>query len=197
MVKTIILSSLFLLISLCAYPNIQSDNSDDVICAQYECKAEFAVDIATSFEGIKEVGKNRGFTNKPFERLMLGVGWYPGAPWCAFALQLVYKLAGITTPITGWSPTAYNRKHVIYTDGRLREPIKPGDAGTLSYNKFKKNKSRYKGIGHAFIIKKTYGKSAVVTSEGNTDSDATREGNGFYQKIRPLQSNLHITRWDK
>lgn len=197
MVKTTLLSIMFLFISVFTYADIQSNNTDDITCAQYECKAQFAVDIATSFEGIKEVGNNRGFNNKAFERLMLGVGWYPGAPWCAFALQLVYKLAGLVTPITGFSPTAYNKKHVIYTDGKLREAIKPGDAGTLSYNKFKKDRRRYKGIGHAFIIKSMYGKSAVVTSEGNTDSDASREGNGFYQKIRPLQSNLHITRWDK
>jgi hypothetical protein len=196
MVKTIILSSLFLLISLCSYSNIQSNNSDDN-CVTYECKAEFAVDIATSFEGIKEVGNNRGFNNKTFERLMINVGWYPGAPWCAFALSLVYKLAGLVTPITGFSPSAYNKKHVIFDNGVLKESIKPGDAGTLSYNKYKRDRRRYKGIGHAFLIKSMYGKSAVVTSEGNTDSDASREGNGFYQKIRPLQSNLHITRWDK
>ena len=129
--------------------------------------------------------------------MMFTVGWYRGAAWCAFSLKLIYILVDIKNTITGFSPTAYNKKHVIYTDGKLREPIKPGDAGTLSYNKFKKDRNRYKGIGHAFIIKSTYGKSAVVTNEGNTDSDASREGNGFYQKIRPLQSNLHITRWDK
>jgi hypothetical protein len=196
MVKTFILSSLFFLISLFASADISRYNSNDTIIT-YKDKAELAVAISDSFVGIKEVGKNQAFDNKHFERMMFTVGWYRGAPWCAFVLQLIYTLVDIKNTITGWSPTAYNKKHIIYTDGKLREPIKPGDAGTLSYNKFKKDKSRYKGIGHAFIIKSTYGKSAVVTNEGNTDSDASREGNGFYQKIRPLQSNLHITRWDK
>lgn len=129
--------------------------------------------------------------------MMIGVGWYRSAPWCAFSLKLVYKLAGIKTTVTGWSPTAYNKRHVIFTDGKLYEPIKPGDSGTLSYKKYRNNKSRYKAIGHAFIIKKTIGNSAVVTGEGNTDGNGEREGNGYYEKIRPLNANIHITRWDK
>jgi len=36
-----------------------------------------------------------------------------------------------------------------------------------------------------------------VTGEGNTNGDGSREGNGFYEKIRPLNANIHITRWDK
>ena len=60
MVKTIVLSGLFFLISLCSYSNIQGDNSNGD-CVTYECKAEFAVDIATSFEGIKEVNKSYNF----------------------------------------------------------------------------------------------------------------------------------------
>jgi hypothetical protein len=59
------------------------------------------------------------------------------------------------------------------------------------------NPKRFKAIGHAFIIKKTVGNSAVVTGEGNTDGNGSREGNGFYEKIRPLNANIHITRWDK
>lgn len=194
MVKNFILSICLFLISICTYPNFQIHNNDSLT---YEHKAKVAVAVSQTFEGIKEVGNNQGFSSKSFEKMMKSVGWYSGAAWCAFSLKLIYKISGIETLITGWSPTAYNKKHVIFTNGKLYETIQPGDAGTLSYNKYKNVKSRYKGIGHAFIIEKQYGKSAVVTLEGNTDSDGSREGNGFYRKIRPLQSNLHITRWDK
>ena len=85
----------------------------------------------------------------------------------------------------------------MFTNGKLYKPIQPGDAGTLSYNKFKGKSGRYKGIGHAFIVIKQINKSAVLTGEGNTDSGASREGNGYYQKIRPLNANLHITRWNE
>ena len=195
MAKTIILSYLLFLIPLYAYTGVPSDNSDCL--SEYNYKASIAVQIAESFEGIKEIGDNRGFDNKNFERMMLEVGWWRGAPWCAFSLRLIYNLAGIKTTVTGWSPTAYNKKHIIFTDGKLREPIKPGDSGTLSYAKYKNNPKRFKAIGHAFIIKKTIGNSAVVTGEGNTDGNGSREGNGFYEKIRPLNANIHITRWDK
>ena len=106
------------------------------------------------------------------------------------------KLAEIENTITGWSPSAYNKSNVVFTDGKKYGDIQPGDAGVLSYNKFKNVKSRYKGIGHAFIIKSQKG-NAVVTIEGNTDSGASREGNGMYEKIRPMNSNLHVTRWNK
>jgi hypothetical protein len=193
MVKTILLSICVFLIPICTYPNIQVHSADSV---SYEENAEFAVAVAESFVGIKEIGNNDGFDNPHFERMMKNVGWYKGAAWCAFALKLIYELAEIETTITGWSPTAYNKKNVIFTNGKMKGQIQPGDSGTLSYNKFKNVKSRYKGIGHAFIIKSHKG-NAVVTLEGNTDSDASREGNGFYEKIRPLNSNLHITRWNK
>ena len=195
MAKTIILSYLLLLIPLYAYTGVPSDNSDCLTV--YQEKAAIAVQIADSFEGIKEIGDNQGFDNKNFERMMLEVGWWRGAAWCAFSLKLIYQLAGIKTTVTGWSPTAYNKRHVIFTDGVLREPIKPGDSGTLSYAKYRNNPKRFKAIGHAFIIKKTIGNSAVVTGEGNTDGNGDREGNGFYEKIRPLNANIHITRWDK
>jgi len=195
MAKIIILSYLFLLIPLYAYTGVPSDNSDCLTV--YQEKAAVAVQIADSFEGIKEIGDNRGFDNKNFERMMLDVGWWRGAAWCAFSLKLIYQLAGIKTTVTGWSPTAYNKKHVIFTDGRLLEPIRPGDSGTLSYAKYRNNPKRFKAIGHAFIVKKTIGNSAVITGEGNTDGNGEREGNGFYEKIRPLNANIHITRWDK
>jgi len=195
MAKTIILSYLLFLIPLYAYTGVPSDNSNCLV--EYYQKADVAVQIADSFEGIKEIGNNEGFDNASFERMMKEVGWWKGAAWCAFSLKLIYKLAGIKTTVTGWSPTAYNKKHVIFTDGVLREPIRPGDSGTLSYAKYRNNPKRFKAIGHAFIIKKTIGNSAVVTGEGNTDGNGDREGNGFYEKIRPLNANIHITRWDK
>jgi len=195
MAKTIILSYLLFLIPLYAYTGVPSDNSDCLTV--YQEKAAIAVQISDSFEGIKEIGDNEGFSNKSFERMMKDVGWYKSAPWCAFSLKLIYQLAGIKTTVTGWSPTAYNKKHIIFTDGKLYETIKPGDSGTLSYAKYRNNPKRFKAIGHAFIIKKTIGGSAVVTGEGNTDGNGGREGNGFYEKIRPLNANIHITRWDK
>jgi len=195
MAKIIILSYLLFLIPLYAYTGVPSDYSDCL--SEYQSKANTAVEISNSFEGIKEIGDNQGFDNKQFERMMIDVGWWRGAAWCAFSLKLIYQLAGIKTTVTGWSPTAYNKKHIIFTDGKLYEMIKPGDSGTLSYAKYRNNPKRFKAIGHAFIIKKTIGNSAVVTGEGNTDGNGSREGNGFYEKIRPLNANIHITRWDK
>lgn len=191
MVKTTLLSVCIFLIPICTYPNIQVHSTDNI---EYDEKAIFAVEIADAFVGIKEVGNNAGFNHPTFEKMMKNIGWYKGAPWCAFFLKLIYSIAEIENKITGFSPTAYNKSNVVFTNGKKYKDIKPGDAGTLSYNKFKNVKGRFKGIGHAFIIKSQKG-NAVVTIEGNTDSGASREGNGVYEKIRPMNSNLHITRW--
>jgi hypothetical protein len=65
---------------------------------------------------------------------------------------------------------------------------------SLSYERFKNVKSRFKGIGHTGLVK-TVREKNVITYEGNTGDDGGRDGDGFYKKVRPLSKNLHITRY--
>lgn len=154
---------------------------------------------AASFIGINEKGgNNKGFTDRYFRKLMEKQGWRPGYAWCSFFVMGVLEECGIPNTITGWSPTAYNKKDVIYTDGRFYQSHSPGDVlvMTLSYNDKKK---RFKGIGHTGIVE-LIGKYSVRTIEGNTNERGTRDsrtGDGVYRKVRPLSRNLHITRWKK
>ena len=131
--------------------------------------------------------------------LMKQQGWKPGYAWCSFFVMAVLNECGIPNTITGWSPSAYNRRDVIYTDGKFVQPYSDKDAlvMTLSYNKFKGK--RYKAIGHTGIVDKI-GRYSVRTIEGNTNEQGMRDsrtGDGVYYKIRPLSKNLHITRWKK
>jgi hypothetical protein len=105
---------------------------------------------------------------------------------------------GIPNTITGWSPTAYNRKDVVFDGGKFLKSYKDGDVlvMTLSYGSLK---NRFKGIGHTGIVDKI-GKYSVRTIEGNTNEQGMRDSrtrDGVYYKIRPLSKNLHITRWKK
>ena len=154
---------------------------------------------ANSYVGVREKGgNNRGFTDRGLKNLMTGVGWKPGYAWCSFFVMAMLKECDVSNTITGWSPTAYNRNDVIFTDGRFYQSFKSNDVlvMTLSYNKFK-NSGRYKAIGHTGIVD-AIGKYSVRTIEGNTNDSGSRDsrsGDGVYVKIRPLNKNLHITRW--
>lgn len=156
---------------------------------------------AASYVGISEKGgNNQGFTKWSFRQLMVENGWKPGQPWCAFFVRAMLNECGIPHTITGWSPTAYNKRDVIFTDGKFYQSFKDGDVlvMTMSYSNFR-NTSRYKGIGHTGIVDKI-AKSSIRTIEGNTNEQGMRDSrtrDGVYYKIRPLTKNIHITRWAK
>ncbi len=156
---------------------------------------------ANSYVGVREKGgNNRGFTDKELKNMMAEVGWKPGYAWCSFFVRAILDACSIPNTVTGWSPTAYNKNDVIFTNGRFYQEFKPGDVMTmtLSYQKFR-NTGRYKGIGHTGIVD-AIGQYSVRTIEGNTNDNGSRDsrgGDGVYVKIRPLNKNLHITRWKK
>jgi hypothetical protein len=155
---------------------------------------------AASFVGVREKGgNNQGFGDKELQKMMAAVGWKPGYAWCAFFVRAVLDECGIQSTITGWSPSAYNRKDVIFTDGRFYQSFRDGDVlvATYTYQNFRK--SRYKGIGHTGIVDRV-GEHSIRVIEGNTNEQGMRDSrsrDGVYVKIRPLSKNTHITRWKK
>ena len=155
------------------------------------------MDKSEEFVGVTEKGgNNRDFTNKELKQMLVGAGWKPGLAWCSFMVKGLLDHCDVPNNVTGWSPTSYNRKDVIFTDGKFKQDYQDDDVlvVSLSYAKFKNDRARYKGIGHTGLIKTIRDKS-VVTYEGNTGDDGGRDGDGFYKKIRPLTKNLHITRY--
>lgn len=194
--KTIILSLLICFLHYTAYSNIQIGTTSYPDSS--ELKRDLVINIAKSFHGIKEVGKNEGFTNKEFEKAMRNVGWKTGQAWCSYVVKLIYQLAEVTTNITGWSPSSYNRKDPVYTGGKFIKKPKPADCVSFTYPKFLSNKSRYKGIGHTGILMEIR-PNGLVTAEGNTSDlslQVVRDGDVYTaNKIRPLNSNINISRW--
>lgn len=156
---------------------------------------------AREYVGVREKGgNNQGLTDKDLQKQMARFGWTKGQPWCAYFVRAVLQGCGVKSTITGWSPTSYNKEDVIYTNGRFYQAWSEEDVlvMSLSYSKFKKT-GRYKGIGHTGIVDRI-GQYSVRTIEGNTNDSGSRDsrsGDGVYEKIRPLGSNIHITRWKK
>jgi hypothetical protein len=155
---------------------------------------------AASFVGVKEKGgNNKGFNDPALQVLMRQEGWLPGYAWCSFFVMAMLNECGVTNNITGWSPTAYNKHDVIFTDGKFKQQYTDNDVlvMTLSYSNFRKQ--RFKGIGHTGVVDRV-GRYSVRTIEGNTNEQGMRDSrsqDGVYYKIRPLTKNLHITRWGK
>jgi hypothetical protein len=155
---------------------------------------------AASFVGVREKGgNNKGFTDKDLQTQLYKAGWRTGYAWCAFFVKAILDDCGIPNTVTGWSPSAYNRKDVIFTDGVFYKSFKEGDVlvATFTYSNFKK--SRFKGIGHTGIVDRI-GEHSIRTIEGNTNEQGMRDSrsrDGVYVKIRPLSKNTHITRWKK
>jgi hypothetical protein len=112
----------------------------------------------------------------------------------------VLSECSIPNTITGWSPSAYNKEDVIYTNGRFYQKYSMRDVlvMTLSYYN-KMSNGRYKSIGHTGIVY-AVGRYSVQTIEGNTNEFGARDsrsGDGVFKKIRPLNKSIHITRWKK
>lgn len=157
---------------------------------------------ASSYVGVREKGgNNQNFTDRELKNMMADVGWIPGYAWCSFFVRAILDACDIKNTINGWAPTAYNRKDVIFTDNKFYKKFSPGDVlvMTLSYNNFK-NSGRFKNIGHTGIVD-AIGQRSVRTIEGNTNDAGSRDSrtgrDGVYTKIRPLNKNIHITRWKK
>lgn len=179
-----------ILFLLCCLP-VYTSFADDGYCVRV---------TASSFVGVKEKGgNNQGFNSAELRALMAAQGWKPGYAWCSFFVMAMLAECGIPNTITGWSPTAYNRKDVVFDGGKFLKTYKDDDVlvMTLSYGSMMKK--RFKGIGHTGIVDKI-GKYSVRTIEGNTNEQGMRDSrtrDGVYYKIRPLSKNLHITRWKK
>lgn len=188
-IKAILISLFWTFCSLYSY-SVPSDAHDCVIAT------------ASYYVGTMEKGgNNKGFDDSSFERSMRLVGWYPGAAWCSFAVKMFLNSCGVPNTITGFSPSSYNKKDVIYTDGEFKQTYKDKDVliMSLSYEKFRNVKARYKAIGHTGVVLEI-GSHSITTIEGNTNDLGTRDsrtGDGVFRKKRPLNKKIHITRWKK
>lgn len=149
------------------------------------------LDVARKYLGIKEYGKNQGFSlqtedQRGFEQSMRKMGWRPGMAWCAFFIKLcVQESLG-----TKYSHEMNGSVHQTFN--RLLE-LKLFKKKTLNYQKgdlvfWDAGEKR----GHCGIVASTY-PSQLVTIEGNTNKAGSREGDGVHTKQRSIQGTAKWT----
>ena len=146
---------------------------------------------ARKLVGVREAtGRNDGTV---VESILASTGNRRGDAWCASANRYIYDLAGfgLRGPRSAWSPGWVARPTWTFSGGG-RTPL-PGDA----FGIFFPSKGR---IAHTGLVG-TWGKSVVVTFEGNTSPDAVpgsaadRDGGGYWSKRRLIRQIHSVRNW--
>lgn len=143
-------------------------------------------EIYSSQIGIRELtGKNDG---PEVEMYLKTVGLGKGYSWCSAFVKWSLDEAEIPNKINAWSPTAENKKNIIYQARRFVAEPEPGDVFTIWF-------PRMKRIGHTGFFDGRQNETIIVTVEGNTNEAGSREGDGVYKKYRSLKTIHSISRW--
>lgn len=143
--------------------------------AQYRIQV---VRTAVNELGVRErSGRNDGARVEQFLKL---IGLLKGEPWCAAFVSFVFHETGFAKPRTGWSPA-------LFPASRLARSALPGNVIGIYF----RDKKR---IAHVGIIEKQDG-DWIVSIEGNTNLQGSREGDGVYRKRRHKSTIYQISDW--
>lgn len=146
---------------------------------------------------IKQVGVREATGNndgKMVEIYQKSTNSPKNSSWCASFVKWCFDQCGISTTITAWSPSAENRKDIIYKNNRFYKEPKTGDVFTI-YSISKKR------IVHTGFYYKFYNSRIYESVEGNTSPHAnigsTQDvnGDGVYRKLRSYNATYSISRW--
>lgn len=136
------------------------------------------MNIARAELGVRELtGKNDGIK---VEAYLKYVGFPKGNPWCAAYVSWVFKQAGYPMPKTAWSPALFPADHLV----------KQPSAGMVFGIYF----PDLKRIAHCGFVENTQG-DFVLTIEGNTNVEGSREGQGVYRRLRHKRTINKYANW--
>jgi hypothetical protein len=147
--------------------------------------SEFIVAAAKWYVGRTEKKGNTGFNDAAFEREMLSVGWYVGAPWCAFFGKLIwikaYKdnaklLAVVKKCCSGSALQTYKN---FKADGTFEVGDEPRPGALVVW-------THGSGpAGHEAVVSHINAEpNTMTTVEGNTNAHGSREGDCVAMKLR-------------
>jgi hypothetical protein len=136
------------------------------------------VSIARAEIGVKELtGKNDG---KRIAEYLVYTGIKVPAPYCASYVSWCFGKAGYTQPKTAWSPSMFPASRVA------KEP-KPADVFGIWFSEFKR-------IAHVGLVAEIRGEW-LVTYEGNSNNNGSRNGDGVYQRLRHKRTISKYADW--
>jgi hypothetical protein len=151
---------------------------------------ENIIEIAKSFIGMREIPGNMGFQDERFEQLMEDCGWQKGEAWCAYFVELVWKLAYneysemISILDRLFSAGAIKTYNNFFQSGMFHINKHPEPGAIVIWQHWANNLPDWRG--HAGIVISLTNDNQFMTIEGNTNSTGGREGIEVAEKIRRL-----------
>ena len=150
--------------------------------------AETAVQIALSYDGVREVGgNNRG---PDVEMFQASIGLEPGDPWCAAFVCFCIKKAALSLgmePKFQYGGSVYK----LWTRNPDLQVAEPGQNCIFLLN-HGLSKAGVR-IGHTgFCVGRNPDNfDTLETMEGNTNAAGSRDGDGCYHKSREMAEFAH------
>lgn len=150
-----------------------------LFCLSYSSdgdKRNNVVDTLKSYIGVKELtGNNDG---PVVEKFIASTGLNPKGkyPWCAAFIAYVFQANSLTVPKYSARAAAwFDKEHLIPNEEAIA-----GDLFSIYY-------SRLGRIGHIGMYLKPYRNPTpyIVSGEGNTNAQGSREGNQSAKRFRP------------
>jgi len=136
------------------------------------------LDIARSQLCVRETGRNN--FGKEIKAYLAYTRLPEGNPYCAAFVSWCYFKAGYKQPRTAWSPALFPV---------ARRTLIPKSADVLGIYS-----QKLKRIAHAGLVERKQ-HDWVISIEGNTNADGSREGDGVYRKWRHIRTIARFGRW--
>ncbi|QDW28127.1 peptidoglycan-binding protein [Pedobacter sp. KBS0701] len=134
--------------------------------------------IAKNEVGVRELsGHNDGPRVATYLRY---VNVKEGSAWCAAFVSWVFGQAGYPAPRTPWSPA-------LFPLSKRTKQVSPAVVFGIYF-------SHLKRIAHCGLVERKEG-DWLITIEGNTNMEGSREGDGVYRKRRPLKAIRYFADW--
>jgi hypothetical protein len=138
--------------------------------------------------GVRELsGKNDG---KRVEEYLAVTNLGKGHAWCSSFISWSFAQVGFEEPNTPWSPALFPKERVIWEKGKPNTSyLKPATADIFGIWF-----PRLGRIAHAGFVDE-WGRSFIITVEGNTNEAGSAEGDGVYRRRRPIGSIHSVANW--
>ncbi|GGH02766.1 CHAP domain-containing protein [Pedobacter zeae] len=151
-------------------------------------RANKIIEVARQYLGIIENPGNTGWKNTAFQNMMVKVGWYLKAAWCAFFTKAVYLEAYADNPavtkaikncFTGGALDTYRR---VKADGTFKTGSEPKKGAIAVYQHGNGS------TGHVGIVEnELIAPNTQQNIEGNTNASGSREGDRVAEKLRTIK----------
>jgi len=151
------------------------------------------VELAKSYVGIKEVGKNAGFSSEDFEARMRKLGWIPGQAWCAYFAKLLWLEAYQGSEIHSTLKNVLSGGVIqTFRNAKGSPLLKVADMPVVGGLVLFEVGA---GKGHEGVCITVRDEFRIGTVEGNTNAVGSRDGDGVLERQRSLDVNTKKWRY--